>query len=165
MSQQLWGTPAQQVNYELLFFVLFSSGWMMKCSGARWVSHDFFFFFFFFLPGWMGRCSGAWWVYHEFFFYQGEWGGAVKNDESTMRGFIRVNGEEQWNMATAEIPEQATVEKYWIRQQWKSTGSGNSGKVPDLSTLKSHSFRDTGSSPPKKVSMPAKIKRCKLQAP
>ena len=68
-------------------------------------------------------------------------------------------------MATAEILEQATVEKYWIRQQWKSTGSGNSGKVPDLSTLQSHSFRDTGSSPPKKVSMPAKIKRCKLQAP
>ena len=35
-----------------------------------------------------------------FFFYQGEWGGAVKNDESTMRGFIRVNGEVQWSMTT-----------------------------------------------------------------
>ena len=41
---------------------------------------------------------------------------------------------------------------------------GNSGKVPGLGTLQSHSFRDTGSTPPKHVSRPANIKRCKLQA-
>ena len=53
--------------------------------------------------------------------------------ESTMRVFIWMNGEVQWS--------EATVEKYWIRQQWKCTGSGNSGKVLDLSTLQLHSFR------------------------
>ena len=127
--------------------LLFLSGWMIKCSGAQWVSHEFFCFCF--LPGWMGRCSGAWLVNHEGF-YQGEWGGEVEHGNSR------------------KVPESTgsgTGEKYWIKQQWKSTRSGNSGKVPDLSTLQLHSFRDTGSSPPKKVSRPANIKRCKLQAP
>ena len=49
-----------------------------------------------FLSGRMVNCSGAW-VNHEGF-YQGEWWNAVEHDESTMRGFIRVNGEMQWSM-------------------------------------------------------------------
>ena len=210
MSQQLWGTPAQQVSYECFYqgewwsaveheespmrvFIrvngevqwsmrsqpwVFLSGWMVKCSGAWGVTHEGFYQGEWWsavehdestmrvfirvtgemqwsmshpwgLSGWMVQCSG---VNHEGF-YQGEWRGAVEHDESTMRVFIWMNGEVQWS--------EATVEKYWIRQQWKCTGSGNSGKVPDLSTLQLHSFRDTWSSPPKKVSRPAKIKRCK----
>ena len=242
---------------------VFLSGWMVKCSGAWWVNHEGFYqgewwsavehdestmrvFIrvngevqwsmmsqpWGFLSGWMVKCSGAWWVNHEGF-YQGEWWSAVEHDESTMRVFIRVNGEVQWSMmsqpwgflsgwmvsavehdestmrvfirvngevqwsmmsqpwgflsgwlgrcsgawvthegyqgewcsvvehdeSTMKVFIRVNEEVQWsmsqpwgflsgwmgrcsgVRQQWKSTGSGNSGKVLDLSTLQLHSFR------------------------
>ena len=68
-----------------------------------------------------------------FVFYQVEWGGAVEHDSSTMRGFIRVNGEEKWNMATAE-----KYPKVLDQEQEKSTGSSNSGKVLDQATVEKY---------------------------
>ena len=95
MSQQLWGTQEQQVNYEFVCFSFFLSGWLGRCSGAWRVTHEGFYqgewwsavehdeSTWGFLLGWM-RYSGAWRVNLEGF-CKGEWQGAVKHDEPTMR--------------------------------------------------------------------------------
>ena len=143
----------------------FLSGWMVKCNGAWGVSHECFYqgewwsaveheespmrvFIrvngevqwsmmsqpWGFLSGWLGRCSGAW-VTHEG--YQGEWCSVV---ESTMKVFIRVNEEVQWSM----MSQPWGFLSGWmgrcsgVRQQWKSTGSGNSGNVLDQATAEKY---------------------------
>ena len=163
MSQQLWGTRAQQVNYECFYqgewwsameheespmsvfirvngevqWSMMSQPWgfFIRVTGEmQWsMSHPWGF-----LSGWMVQCSGAWWVNHEGF-YQGEWRGAVEHDESIHEGFYldEWGGAVEWGNS-GKVLDQATVEMYWIRQQWKSTGSCNIGNVLDQATVEKY---------------------------